>query len=64
MKRAKNASNKKVRAAIERAEESFRIGAKILGWEIQDNWGVCTAPGVNGIAVQMFRPTEQGPGRR
>ena len=62
MKRDKAADNKKLRAAIKRVEEELRIGAKILEWEIGDIWGHVGArlPEDNGIAVQMFRPPEEG----
>jgi hypothetical protein len=62
MKRNKAAGNRKLRVAIKRTEEELRIGAKILEWEIGDIWGHVGARllGDNGIAVQMFRPPEQG----
>jgi ribulose-5-phosphate 4-epimerase/fuculose-1-phosphate aldolase len=61
MKRSKTPSTG-ARSAIKLAEEELKIGAKILEWEIGDIWGHVGArlPENNGIAVQMFRPPEEG----
>ena len=62
MKQTKKPAGAGDRAVIKRAEEELKIAAKILEWEIGDIWGHVGArlPGDNGIAVQMFRPPEQG----
>ena len=48
--------------AIKRAEKELKIAAKILEWEIGDIWGHVGVrlPENRGIAVQMFRPPENG----
>jgi ribulose-5-phosphate 4-epimerase/fuculose-1-phosphate aldolase len=51
-----------ISGAIKRAEEELKIAAKILEWEIGDIWGHVGVrlPENRGIAVQMFRPPENG----
>ena len=50
------------RAAIKLVEKELGIGAKILEWEIGDIWGHVGVrqPDSRGIAVQLFRPAEEG----
>ena len=61
MKKTKR-PNTKHRAAIKRAEEDLRVGAKILEYEMGDIWGHVGVrlPEDEGIAVQMFRRPESG----
>ncbi|MGH7823646.1 MAG: class II aldolase/adducin family protein [Candidatus Binatia bacterium] len=62
MQASKKTNDKQVRAAIKLAEQELKIGARILEWEIGDIWGHVGVrlPGHHGIAVQMFRPPEDG----
>ncbi len=52
----------RLRSTLRVLEEDLKIGAKILDWEIGDIWGHVGVrlPENQGIAVQMFRPPEEG----
>ena len=62
MKKTARRAAGQIRSAVKRVEMELKIGAKILEWEIGDVWGHVGSrlPENSGIAVQMFRPPEQG----